>query len=979
LLARVSTAQRFFLLGLAVTTAIAAVDAVVGGGLVVIGVLIAGPLLTALGATARQTAIVAAYSLTLGLVLGVPNEIFLEAEHLTRLLSVLLGGAISIYVAWLRSQHELDASRLGTQFAVAQVFYDEPNLEQAAPRLLEAIALPHRWDLGAYWEIREPATLRYVQGWHAPGVDPAGFDSGSRAFPMERGVGLPGQVWEREAPVWISDVSTDPTFQRTALASRAGLRGAVAFPIVTPAEVVGVMELFTRERREPEPELLELTAALGVQIGEYVESMRAQEALRASEAHKSAVVESAFDCVITLDEEGRVAEFNPAAERTFGYRAEEVLGREMAELIVPPSLRARHRAALRRYLETEEPTIIGRRLELTGMRADGSEFPVELALARIGDHSPPTVTGYLRDISERRRAEEEREELLRLEQQARIDADRAREQLEAILGGVADGVTAQAPDGSLLFANGAAVEVLGFDSREELLAAPVAEIMRRFEVFDEEGRPFPLENLPGRRALAGEPGGEAVVRFRVVATGAERWSVVKSTPIRDAEGNVIMAINVFEDITEHKLAELRARYLSESTRLLASSLDPDEVLRKMASLAVPEMADWCIVDMAAEDGTLERVALSHGDPEQVERARRLQDRYPPDPTSDRGVFNVMRTGQSELYPEIPEQMLEQAAVDEEHLALLREFGLRSAMVVPLIVRGEPIGAMSFVSGPSGRRFDQEDLNLAEELARRCATAVENSRVYRERDYIARTLQTSLLPSELPRIPGVETAARFRATGAGNEVGGDFYDLFATGSRGWTVVVGDVCGKGPDAAAVTALARHTLRAAAMQERLPSGSLRMLNEALLRQPGDRRFCTVAYAYLEALGAGARVGFASGGHPLPVVLRADGTIERLGDHGMLLGVVPDPRLRDASAVLEAGDALIFYTDGVTDAGGAQAPLGEEALDEIIASCAGLDANAIAARIEAAALDAEGGPPRDDIAVLVLRVAPGTHRNGA
>jgi PAS domain S-box-containing protein len=946
---------------------------------VLVGVLIAGPLLAAFGATTRQTAVVAAYALTLGLLLGIPNEIFLEDEHLTRLLSVVLGGGISIYVARLRSQHELDTARLGAQFAVAQVLYDEPTLEQAAPRLLGAIALPNGWDLGAYWEIREPATLRYVRGWHAPGVDPAGFDSGSRAFPMKRGVGLPGQVWEREAPIWVTDVSVDPTFQRTELAARAGLRGAVAFPILTPAGVVGVMELFTRQRRGPEPELLELTAALGVQIGEYVESMRATEALRESEALKSAVVESALDCVITIDHEGRVTEFNPAAERTFGYKAEDAIGREMAELIVPPSLRERHRAALRRYVETEEPTIIGRRLELTGMRADGSEFPVELALARIGDHSPPTVTGYLRDISEQRRAQDEREELLRLEQQARIDADRARDQLEAILGGVADGVTAQAPDGSLLFANDAAVEVLGFDSREELLDAPISEIMQRFEVFDEAGRLFPLDQLPGRRALAGESGGEALVRFRVVATGAERWSVVKSSPIFDSEGNVIMAINVFEDITDHKLAEWRARYLSESTRLLASSLDPDDVLRKMASLAVPEMADWCIVDMVGEDGVLDRVALVHADPEQIERANRLRERYPPDPSADTGVFHVMRTGQSELYPEIPKEMLEQAAVDDEHLALLREFGLRSAMVVPLTVRGETIGAMSFVSGPSARRFDDEDLRLAEELARRCATAIENSRVYRERDYIARTLQSSLLPAELPRIPGVETAARFRATGAGTEVGGDFYDLFESGERGWTVVVGDVCGKGPDAAAVTALARHTLRAAAMQQRLPSNSLRMLNEALLRQPGDRRFCTVAYAYLEALEAGARVGFASGGHPLPVVLRSDGTVEWLGDHGMLLGVVPDPQLRDSSSELSAGDSLIFYTDGVTDAGGANGPLGEEALAGIIASCAGLDANAIAARIEAAALEAEEGPPRDDIAVVVLRVAPGGHRNGA
>jgi PAS domain S-box-containing protein len=955
------------------------VDAVEGAQLVLIGLLIAGPLVAALGATTRQTTIVAAYALVLGLVLGIPDEIFLDTEHFTRLLAILFGSGLSIYVARLRGQRELDSSRLRTQFAAARVFADAETLEQAAPRFLDAIGRHQGWDVAGYWETREPDTLRYVSGWHAPGVDPGGFDTASRDFPLRRGVGLPGRVWESGEPAWIPDLTLDENFPRAALAEQAGLRSAVAFPIHGAAGVAGVMEMFSHELRDPEPAQLELMAALGVQIGEYVDGLRAEQALREGEALKSAVVESALDCVITIDARGRVTEFNPAAERTFGYSREEALGREMGELIVPPSLRQRHRTALARYVETEEPTIIGRRLELTGMRSDGSEFPVELALARIGDHSPPTITGYLRDISERRRAEQEREELLQLEQEARIDADRAREQLEAILGGVADGVTAQAPDGSLLFANGAAVEVLGYRSREELLAAPLEEIMSRFEVLDEDGQPFPLERLPGRLALQGEHGSEALVRFRVIETGAERWSVVKATPIFGSDGNVVMAINVFEDITEHKLAERRQRYLSESTRLLAASLDPDEVLRQTASLAVPELADWCVVDMAAEDGTLDRVALVHADPEQIERAQRLQERYPPDPNADTGVFKVLRTGRPELYAEIPDEMIEQAAVDEEHLEHLREFGLRSAMVVPLIVGGEPTGAMSFVSGRSGRRFDQEDLHLAEELARRCATAIENSRVYRERDYIARTLQSSLLPSELPRIPGVETAARFRATGAGNEVGGDFYDLFETGGRGWTVVVGDVCGKGPDAAAVTALARHTLRAAAMQERLPSGSLRLLNEALLRQPGDRRFCTVAYAYLEALEAGARVGFASGGHPLPVVLRANGEVEWLGDHGMLLGVVPDPQLKDTAAALSAGDSLIFYTDGVTDAGGADGALGEEALARVIASCAGLDANAIADRVEAAALEAEDGPPRDDIAVVVLRVAPSDQRNGS
>jgi serine phosphatase RsbU (regulator of sigma subunit) len=184
-------------------------------------------------------------------------------------------------------------------------------------------------------------------------------------------------------------------------------------------------------------------------------------------------------------------------------------------------------------------------------------------------------------------------------------------------------------------------------------------------------------------------------------------------------------------------------------------------------------------------------------------------------------------------------------------------------------------------------------------------------------------------------------------------------------------MGDVCGKGPDAAAVTALARYTLRAAAMSQRAPSRCLGMLNEALLRQRDDRRFCTVAYAYLELVDGGAEVGFSSGGHPLPLLLRTDGTVEPIGAPGTLLGVVPDPQLDDRAVSLGPGDALVFYTDGVVEG-----RIGEELLDEagltaLVASCAGQGADAIAARVEEAALRSQGGHPRDDIAVLVLRVA--------
>jgi len=391
---------------------------------------------------------------------------------------------------------------------------------------------------------------------------------------------------------------------------------------------------------------------------------------------------------------------------------------------------------------------------------------------------------------------------------------------------------------------------------------------------------------------------------------------------------------------------------------------------EVANLAVPEVADWVAVDLATESGQLDRKALAHADPDVREWALEMSQRYPPPQDAPAGVYEVIRTGQAELYPEIPDELLRKGAQDEEHYRILTEFGMRSAIIVPMTTRGRTIGALTFVSGNSGRRFDEQDVELAQELARRCATAIDNARLYTERSYIARTLQESLLPIELPDIPGMEAAARFRPTGEGNEVGGDFYDMFETGNRGWTVVMGDVCGKGPDAAAVTALARYTLRAAAMRERLPSRSLAVLNEALLRQRDDRRFCTVAYAYIEKLDRGARVGVASGGHPLPLLLRADGRVEEVGAPGTLLGVVPDPDLEDRAVTLEPGDALIFYTDGVIESRG-DSHMDDRRLAELITTCAGAGADAIAAKVEEAAVLSQGGRPRDDIAVLVLRVA--------
>jgi serine phosphatase RsbU (regulator of sigma subunit) len=396
------------------------------------------------------------------------------------------------------------------------------------------------------------------------------------------------------------------------------------------------------------------------------------------------------------------------------------------------------------------------------------------------------------------------------------------------------------------------------------------------------------------------------------------------------------------------------------------------------------------VDVLEEDGSLERLAVAHQDPEKVALVHELQERYPPDPDAPRGVAQVLRTGRSELVPEIPESLVEEAARDAEHREILRGLGLKSYIIVPLVARGRIFGAISLVSAESGRRYGQAELELVEELAGRAALAVDNARLYRVRAQVARTLQEGLLPSRLPEVPGVEVGLRYVSAGE-IDVGGDFYDLFDTRtvdqngssseppSSSWGVVIGDVSGKGAEAAAVLALARYTIRAMATRESHPSAVLTGLNEAMLRQRrehDDHKFCTVTYARLETNEGntehGSKVTVCRGGHSPPLLLKADGSIYKIGQPGRAIGVFEDANLTEQEASLAPGDALILYTDGVIEARSSDGLFfGEERLIAFLQSSVGLDASTIAGRIEDAVLNFQEQVPGDDIAVLVLRVS--------
>jgi PAS domain S-box-containing protein len=272
---------------------------------------------------------------------------------------------------------------------------------------LEAIGHSLGWQVGAVWEMGpDDELLHCVCSWHALQSAPELLALSER-LALAPGEGLPGRVLSTGEPAWIVDAPNDGNFPRAHAARRSGLHAAFGFPLRSPRGIVGVMEFFSRELREPDQRLLETMRMLGSQVGQFVARRQAEAEVRASESRLRAMLAAALDAVVTMDHRGRVLGWNQAAEAIFGYRAHEAVGCDMADLIVPPSLRSAHRKGLERFLETEQAVVLDRRLELIGLHKNGTEFPVELTITRIGLPGPPTFTGYLRDITDRKRAEAE--------------------------------------------------------------------------------------------------------------------------------------------------------------------------------------------------------------------------------------------------------------------------------------------------------------------------------------------------------------------------------------------------------------------------------------------------------------------------------------------------------------------------------------------------------------------------------------------
>ena len=452
--------------------------------------------------------------------------------------------------------------------------------------------------------------------------------------------------------------------------------------------------------------------------------------------------------------------------------------------------------------------------------------------------------------------------------------------LAAILDALGEAVTIRGRDDRLIYANQAALDRLGFASVEELRDADPRALMGDYETTGEQGQEIEMDDLPSVRLLRGEQPEPLLLHWVNRSSGEERWALLKTAAVRDSDGAIDAAVTVIEDVTVSRRRTMRLEFLAQTTnQVLASSLDYQETLRNVAGLAVPQIADWCAVDLFNDEGGRESVAVAHTDPTKLAMAERLRGFDVDELDPERGLGRVKRTGKSFLFRDITDELLVTVAVDPEHLELLRAVGMRSALIVPMTVRGSTIGALTMVSAESGRAFDESDVEFAEQIARRAGLLVESARLYTERSEVARTLQRGLLPEALPEIPGWEVSALYRPAGQGTEVGGDFYDFWQVGEE-WLMMIGDVTGKGVGAAALTSLVRHTARAASDFDSHPARILDRV-DAALKRGSSTSICTALCVHFSD-GKGT---MAAGGHPLPLCLSADG-VRQLGRPGTLLG---------------------------------------------------------------------------------------------
>lgn len=709
--------------------------------------------------------------------------------------------------------------------------------------------------------------------------------------------------------------------------------------------------------------------------------------------------------VVQIDRTGAVTSWNEDAEDLFGYAPDQVVGKPLTDLAAWPHTPG-------------TSTGIAEALQLSrwegsyGIRgADGRVIPVYASHLRVrdADGEPSTVCLLVRD--------HERAVLQTTLRVPAADTPSAEGQsadpFEVFIGSPApddlDGLLQRTVERArdMLDAD-AAFLLLATDDETELevrASTGLPSARQRFARVPVEAGPgrygsarMPavhddLEAVPGAVPLLNSTGMRSVVTvplkvegrltgsLGVAAEAPGRYSNEEALRLQFAADRIALAVESARLGELERLRRGSLSFLVEASDLLAGTLDRDQTLALMAQMTVPTLATWCAVYTIADQSSDPYLSyVLHEDEELIDGIKSLLSKIaPPDPVPTPGA-RVWTA---------PAEMAHQAALRTS----MRDLGLSGGtpqpvsigigptlatasavggetVVLPLVARNRVIGMLT-LGKPTDDHFRQEILELAEDLSRRAALALDNARLYSERTAISQSLQRSLLPPELPVIDGVEVEVIYRAAGEGNEVGGDFYDLFPISDDAYGFAIGDVCGTGPNAAAVTGLARHALRLLAREGLSGPAVLQRLNSAILDEGARSRFLTLLYGEMRPQEDGsAELKVVCAGHPLPLRLRQDGTVEPAAEPQPLLGVIEDLELYEQTVTLDPGDVLLCVTDGVTERREGTRMLGDDGLADVLTTCTGLTAGAVAARIMRAVERFASDAPSDDMAILAMRV---------
>ncbi|MFI9599201.1 SpoIIE family protein phosphatase [Streptomyces sp. NPDC052043] len=710
--------------------------------------------------------------------------------------------------------------------------------------------------------------------------------------------------------------------------------------------------------------------------------------------------------VVQIERGGSVTAWNEDAEELFGYAAKQVTGRPLTDLAAWPHTPG-------------TSTGIAEALQLSrwegsyGIRgAHGRVIPVYASHLRVRDTDgePSTVCLLVRD--------HERAVLQTpLRFPATSDAGSASEgpstdPFEVFIGSPApddlDGLLQRTVERARDMLDGdAAFLLLATDDETELevrASTGLPSARQRFARVPVEAGPgryssarmpavhddltavpgaVPLLNNTGMRSVVTVPlkvEGRLTGSLGVAAEAPGRYSNEEALRLQFAADRIALAVESARLGELERLRRGSLSFLVEASDLLAGTLDRDQTLALMAQMTVPTLATWCAVYTIADQASDPYLSyVLHEDEELIDGIKSLLSKIaPPDPVPTPGARVWTAPGEAAHKAALRSSMRSLSLGDSHHrigtaigptLATAAAVG-GETVVLPLVARNRVIGMLT-LGKPTDEHFRQEILELAEDLSRRAALALDNARLYSERTAISQSLQRSLLPPGLPDVAGVEVEVIYRAAGEGNEVGGDFYDLFPIRDGAYGFAIGDVCGTGPEAAAVTGLARHALRLLAREGFGGPAVLERLNSAILDEGARSRFLTLLYGELWPQEDGsARLKVVCAGHPLPLRLRQDGTVEPAADPQPLLGVMEDLELYEQTITLDPGDVLLCVTDGVTERREGSRMLGDDGLADVLTTCTGLTAGAVAARIMRAVERFASDAPSDDMAILAMRV---------